>query len=166
MKVKRYADGGVGPGGRRKKVAKQPSAEYQAKREESRQAQKEKAQAVRAQGVYNRAASARAAGETERAGRIESKGFVDPVTGARQPVSAAQTATMGVSGAGASSEAAIKRRPTGVQSFPAPAAKPAAGMSAEDRAARISREVGQYTMDEARKKGLKLMYGGKMKKMK
>jgi hypothetical protein len=154
MKARKYAQGGpIGPKG--KGQAKDKKSAYELNREKTRKEREEKAQTLRAQGVYNRAASAEAMGETERARRIE-----ENATGRGIPTSSAQTRTMGVAGPGASAEAAVKRRTSGVGTFESKAEMPAAGASAEDRAAKISREVGEYTMSDARKRGIKLKNGG------
>ena len=160
MKARKYAQGGpIGPKG--KGQAKDKKSAYEINKEKTREKQMEKAQALRAQGVYNRAASAEAMGETSRARRIE-----ENATGRGIPTSSAQTKSMGVSGPGVSSEASLKRRTEGVRTFESKADMPAKGVSAEDRAANISKEAGEYTMSDARKRGIKLKSGGMIPRMK
>lgn len=153
MKAK-YADGG-----KTKKVRSGASAEYKAKGEALKKKQEEKAQSLRAQRAYNSAQRAEAMGESARAQRIR-----EAATTRGIPVSSAQSGMMGSSATGANTEAQLRARKPGVSQGVFVPGKPAATVSGADRAAAIGKGVGLYTMEDAKKRGIKLKYGGKMKK--
>jgi len=161
MKANKYMDGGIGPKGRKGKGAGKATSEYEKQRELKRKEAEERAQTVRAQRAYSSAQRAEAMGESERAQRIR-----EAATTRGIPVSSAQSGMMGVAGPGASIEASIARRPKGVSQGVEMKRTPLPQVSGSDKAAEISKKVGLYTMEDAKKRGIKLKYGGKMKKMK
>lgn len=72
--VKKYMDGGAGPGKKRKAVKGKASAAYKAKQEKVRKEKEEKALRLKRAGREQRAAKAEERGDYELARRIRSQG--------------------------------------------------------------------------------------------
>lgn len=72
--VKKYMDGGAGPGKKRKAVKSKASAEYLTKQKKVREEKEENALRLKRQGREKRAAKAEERGDYELARRIRSQG--------------------------------------------------------------------------------------------
>ena len=182
MNIKKYQAGGIGP---KKKAAKaQTSTAYEKRREESRAQQESNADLVRRQMKINQANKMMAnpsAYETA-LGRAGSPAY-KTVSGQMQGISSAERAgaSKGTVGsmtpeAAKRSEAAMKKPATTAapkaQAAPvrkagelSPATK-AAIEAGKAQGAAIGKKAGEYTMEEARKRGMTLKYGGMIPKKK
>ena len=178
-----YADGGVN-GGKKKKVKKETSSAYEANRQKNREESEASANLVRRQMAINRANQKLAnpeAYETQQQ-RAASPAY-KTVSGRAQGISSSERAgaSMGTVGsmtpeAAKRSEAAMKKPATAAA--PAPAAAPVrtpGGISPEtqrkieagkSRSAELGKQAMTFTMEEAKRKGYKLKYGGMIKKSK
>jgi hypothetical protein len=159
MKAKKFDKGGKV--GRRRVEAKKMSAEYEENREKSRKEAEERAKAIQYQRAYNSAARADERGEHERAQRIR-----ENATSRGINVSAAQSSGMGVTGPGVDLNKSIQRQPKGTSTTGSSSAARPTGVSDADKSAALSRKLGEALMAENKKKGIKLQFGGKIKKMK
>ena len=159
MKAKKFDKGGK-VGRRRVEVTKM-SAGYEENREESRKKAEEKAKAEKYQRAYNSAAKADKRGEHERAQRIRENATTKGIN-----VSAAQSSGMGVTGPGVDLNKSIQRQPKGTSTTVSSSATSPTRVSDADKSAALSRELGEASMAENKKKGIKLQFGGKIKKMK
>jgi|DEB0MinimDraft_10_1074344.scaffolds.fasta_scaffold03034_4 hypothetical protein len=72
--VKKYMDGGAGPGKKRKAVKSKASADYLAKKEKSKKEKEENALRIQRERREKMALKAEKAGDFERARRIRSQG--------------------------------------------------------------------------------------------
>lgn len=182
MKVKKYQAGGIGP---KKAAAKgKTSAAYEKRRQESREQSEANANLVRRQMAINKANRML---EQPEAYATSQQRAASPtyktVSGQKQGISSAERAgaSKGTVGsmtpeAAKRSEAAMKKPATTAapKAQVAPARKPgelspatkAAIEAGKGKGAAIGKAAGEYTMEDARKRGLNLKYGGMIPKKK
>ena len=182
MNVKKYQAGGIGP---KKKAAKgQTSAAYEKRRQESREQQEANANLVRRQMKINQANKMMAnpsAYETS-LGRASSPTY-KTVSGEKRGISSAERAGVSKGTVGSMTPEAAKRSEAAMKK-PATTAAPKAEASparkagelspatkaaieaGKGRGAAIGKSVGEYTLEDARKRGMNLKYGGMIPKKK
>jgi len=184
MKAKKYANGGPVDPDKKKKVAAakgKTSAAYEARRAESRKQSEENANLTRRQMEINKRTRMEQNPEAYSKARATTPQYKQ-VSGRAQGISTAEVkgASKGTVGAmtpeaAKRSEAAMKNRPTApaAKAPVAPARKPgelspatkAAIEKGKTSGAAIGKAAGEYTMDEARRKRMKLAGGGMVSKM-
>jgi hypothetical protein len=182
MNVKKYQAGGIGP---KKKAAKgQTSAAYEKRRQESREQQEANANLVRRQMAINKANRMMEKPDVyETSQQRASSPTYKTVSGEKRGISSAERAGVSKGTVGSMtpeaakrSEAAMKKPATTAapkaQAAPArkagelsPATK-AAIEAGKGRGAAIGKSVGEYTLEDARKRGMNLKYGGMIPKKK
>ena len=182
MNVKKYQAGGVGP---KKKAAKgQTSSAYEKRRQESREQQEANANLVRRQMAINKANRMMEKPDVyETSQQRASSPTYKTVSGEKRGISSAERAGVSKGTVGSMtpeaakrSEAAMKKPATTAapkaQAAPArkagelsPATK-AAIEAGKGRGAAIGKQVGEATLEDARKRGMKLKYGGMIPKKK
>jgi hypothetical protein len=183
--TKEYQEGGIGPK-KKKTVAaskKKTSSAYEARRAESRKQSEENANLTRRQMSINRANRMLENPDAyETSQQRASSPTYKTVSGEIRGISSAERAGVSKGTVGSMtpeaakrSEAAMKKRPTApaAKAPAAPARKPGE-LSPETKAAiergkssgaSIGKAAGEYTMDEARRKRMKLAFGGMLPKI-
>jgi hypothetical protein len=182
MNVKKYQAGGIGP--KKKDIKGKGSAAYEKRREESRTQMEADANVVRRQMAINKANRQLQdpKGYETTQGRASSPTY-KTVSGEKRGISSAERsgASKGTVGsmtpqAAKRSEAAMKKPAATAtpKATPAPARKSgelspatkAAIEAGKGRGSAIGKAAGEYTLEEARKRGLTLKYGGMVPKKK
>jgi hypothetical protein len=159
MKAKKFDKGGKV--GRRRAEVKKMSAGYEENREKFRKEAEERAKTIQYQRAYNSAARADGMGEYGRGRRIRENATSKGIN-----VSSAQSSGMGVTGPGVDLNKSIQRRPKGTSITVSSSAARPTRVSDSVRDDALSRKLGEALMAENKKKGIKLQFGGKIKKMK
>jgi len=186
MKAKKYQEGGPVDPKNKKKVAAakgKTSTAYEKRREESRKQQEANANLTRRQMAINKANRMLAQPDIyETSQQRASSPTYMTVSGEKRGISSAERAGVSKGTVGSMtpeaakrSEAAMKKRPTApaAKAPAAPARKPgelspatkAAIEKGKTSGAAIGKAAGEYTMDEARRKRMKLAGGGMVSKM-
>jgi hypothetical protein len=184
MKAKKYANGGPVDPDKKKKVAAakgKTSAAYEARRAESRKQSEENANLTRRQMEINKRTRMEQNPEAYSKARATTPQYKQ-VSGRAQGISTAEVkgASKGTVGAmtpeaAKRSEAAMKNRPTApaAKAPVAPARKPgelspetkAAIEKGKARSVELGKKAADFTMEEARRKGMQLKGGGSLAKL-